>query len=178
MSALLHIFDADDHGISATARSRTVRGARMLLGITGGVASLVPALDALPSRGTVYDRILFETHGSPGRLYFNHQALDANWVLASMKGRRYEALCPQSAHVYFNGCNVAAGREGMRFLRAMASVFLLAAGGVVFGHTSLGYELPLYSGFTGRVVHVGGEVRRIYYASGGRELELLTEDDL
>jgi hypothetical protein len=175
--ALLHIYDADDSNISATASARTEEGARMLVAISGNGANLISALDSLVG-GRTYNRVLFETHGSPGRLYFGNASIDSAWVLANMLSRNYDTITPGSTRIYFNGCNVTQGASGSAFMRAIASVFLLRGGGSVFGHTSLGLEIPIYSGLTGHVVHLTGERKTIYVAPGGRVLEELTTDDI
>jgi hypothetical protein len=61
---------------------------------------------------------------------------------------------------------------------AMAQAFLRNAGGSVFGHTSIGWEVPLYSAITGHVAHVGGETITLYIAPGGRVIETFTQSDI
>jgi hypothetical protein len=191
--ALLHVYDDTDPNIVGTATARAVSGARMLLAVSDRDA-LLSSLDSLVQRGQTYNRILVETHGSPGRIWFGTQRVDADWVNQHMAGRGYEALCPTRTRIYFNGCNVAAnsngtcssnscatgGRpsSGSRFLQAIASVFLLSAGGSVSAHDSLGFELPYWSWLTGHVVHFFGEQRILYVAEGARVLEEVTASDI
>ncbi len=175
--ALLHIYDADDSNIVGTAEARVVEGAKLMLPISNNCSDLISGLDSLVG-GRTYNRILFETHGSPGRLYFGNRYIDAAWVTANMLNRSYDTITPHSTRIYFNGCNVTEGSAGSQIMRAIASVFLTRGGGEVFGHTSVGLEVPIYSWLTGHVVHVTGERKTIYVAPGGRVLEELTTDDV
>jgi hypothetical protein len=159
---LLHIFDSSDSRIRQTAAAR---GAVHRLGLPDGNA-LAPALDNLVAQGNRFDRVLFETHGSPGRIYF-----DGNYVGAgywrSVVARNYARITSPNARVYFNGCNVAEGDAGWRFLEAAAAVFLSPGGGVVFGQTSVGFGNP----FNGHVVHLWGSTRTLFVDAHGRVLE-------
>lgn len=175
--ALLHIYDADDANIVGTATARTVEGAKLMLPVSNNGSDLISGLDSLVG-GRTYNRILFETHGSPGRLYFGTASIDAAWVTTNMLNRNYDTISPGSTRIYFNGCNVTEGSSGSLFMRAIASVFLTRGGGSVFGHTSVGLEIPIYSSLTGHVVHLSGERKTIYVAPGGRVLEELTTDDI
>ena len=73
--ALLHIFDSSDSGIAETAKQR---GAANLLPISN-VDDLKGALDGLLAAGKVFDRILFETHGKPGKILFNHEPINTQY---------------------------------------------------------------------------------------------------
>ncbi len=159
--ALLHIFDANDPDIVQTA---TQRGAVNRVAVTGG--DLIGPLDGLLAAGTTFDRVLFETHGSPGRIYFGTIYFDAGWMRAVIP-RNYTRLTTANARVYFNGCNVAEGAAGWGFLEAAAALFLTPGGGEVFGQTSLGFGNP----FNGHVVHLWGSTRRLYVDVNGRIVE-------
>lgn len=174
--ALLQIYDSSDSSIVGTVNARNDAG-RTLAGVTSA-AALVSVLDGYVSSGRTFDRILFETHGSPGRIYFNHQYIDSTWINSSMAGRGYEAICPTSTRIYFNGCNVAAEATGSTFMRTIARIFLTGAGGSVFGHTSLGLVVPIYSHVTGHVVHLTGDLKTIYVGAGGRIIEEHVQSDI
>jgi hypothetical protein len=160
--ALLHIYDASDSRIRQTADAR---GAVHRLPIIDA-GDLVPALDAMKDSGEYFDRVLFETHGSPGRIYFGNAYIDATWVRGLIP-RGYTSLTTANARVYFNGCNVAEGDDGWSFLEAAVGVFLTPGGGEVFGQTSVGFGNP----FNGHVVHLWGATRRLYVDPTGRIVE-------
>jgi hypothetical protein len=176
--ALLHIYDADDASIVSTATSRVVAGTRVKLPITGNGSNFLSSLDGLVGGTTKFDKILFETHGSPGQIFFGNAAVSYYWVSTNMRGRKYESLCPGSTRIYFNGCNVAAEPGGRLFMENIARIFLLSAGGSVFGHTSLGLEIPIYSWLTGHVVHLTGDTITLYVGSGGKVIENYTQSDV
>jgi hypothetical protein len=159
---LLHIFDSSDSRIIQTAEKR---GELWRVGLASG-NDLVPALDDLLKGGARFDRVLFETHGSPGTIYFGNQYVGASWW-TSVLNRGYTNLTTANSRIYFNGCNVAEGADGWAFLDAAARCFLTPGGGEVFGQTSLGFGNP----FNGHVVHLWGTTRRIYVGQDGRIIE-------
>lgn len=159
---LLHVFDASDWRIRQTAGAR---GEVHRLPVTSG-AELLTQLDALKGAGKHFSRILFETHGSPGRISFGNRYIDATWV-RSLIPRGYTSLTTRNARVYFNGCNVAEGDGGWDFLEAAVELFLTPGGGEVFGQTSVGFGNP----FNGHVVHLWGDTRRLYVDGTGRIVE-------
>src|SRR4051812_10740536 len=69
---LLHIFDSSDSGIVETADKRGVENRPPI----SNPNDLKGALDGLVNDGKVFDRILFETHGKPGKILFNHKPID------------------------------------------------------------------------------------------------------
>lgn len=159
--ALLHIYDSSDSMIVQTANAR---GAANRLPVASG-NNLAPALDGLLATGSTFDRILFETHGSPGRISFGGSYIDAGWWRA-IPGR-YNRLTTTNSRVYFNGCNVAEGQNGWSFLEAAAAVFMQTGGGQIFGQTSLGFGNP----FNGHVVHLWGSTRTLFIDANGRITE-------
>ena len=175
---LLHIYDGDDPRIVATARARTVPGTRHILAVTGNGSNLLTGLNALVTGRNSFERILFETHGCPGNIFFGIFNINASWVLTNMSNHNYQNLCPVATRLYFNGCNVGAEPGGRAFLKAMAQVFLKNTGGSVFAHTSIGWEIPLYSSITGHAVHIGGSTITLYVGTGGRVIEQDTRSDI
>jgi hypothetical protein len=159
---LLHIFDSSDSRIVQTAGAR---GEVNRIAISDG-NDLAPALDRLVVAGSTFDRVLFETHGSPGFIYFGAGSISAGWWRSAI-GRNYTYLTKVNARVYFNGCNVAEGATGWDFLEAAAAVFLKPGGGEVFGQTSVGFGNP----FSGHVVHLWGSTRRLYVDRNGNIIE-------
>jgi hypothetical protein len=163
--ALLHIYDSSDWTIRYTS---SVRGVVSQVAASD-VNDLATQLDGLVnscSEDSPFDRILFETHGSPGLISFGDQAIDASW-LRGMIPHQYTMLATRNARVYFNGCNVAEGQAGWLFLEAAAALFLTPGGGQVFGQTSMGFANP----FNGHVVHLWGDTRRLYVDASGRVVE-------
>lgn len=159
---LLHIYDSSDLRVRQTAATR---GAANMLGI-GKLADLGPALDKLVRQGHYFERILFETHGGPGRIWFDTGRLTAGYWQAR-RGRRWGHLVTTNARIYFNGCNVAEGPNGWKFLEAAAEVFMKPGGGSIFGQTSFGFGNP----FTGNTVHLWGKTRTLYVDAKGRITE-------
>ena len=159
--SLLHIYNSSDSRIRQTVGAR---GTAHRLPIANGNA-LAGALDALLARHESYQRILFETHGSPGRIYFGGVYIDAAYW-RRYRGH-YNLLTRTNCRIYFNGCNVAEGSSGWAFLEAAAGAFVATGGGEVFGQTSVGFGNP----FNGHVVHLWGDTRTLYIDNNGRILE-------
>jgi hypothetical protein len=175
--ALLIIYDEDDRMSSATVIGRRLQAGVRLVSVTGGASNLIAALDNLLSsrRPTSFNRIVFVTHASPGRIFFGNQSIDANWVTTNMRNRQYEKICPTRSRIYFTGCRVAAGPIGRTLFQSIARIFLKSAGGEIFGHTSDGWTVPFYSWATGHVVHFSGDLVTLYFGHGGRFLGDRTE---
>lgn len=157
---LLHIYDGTDGGIRQTVQARG--GSRSTCKVAGTPTGLADALDGLVAAGQTFDRILFETHGSPGAIDFGGYRYNAAW-LRSARSRGWTNIARCGARVYFNGCNVAADSAGWDFLAAAAEVFLTPGGGEVFGQTSVGFGNPI----NGHVVHLWGSTRRLYVRTDG-----------
>jgi hypothetical protein len=163
---LLHIYDASDSDIVQTVGARTYSGSRDTCGIPNAADGLVKSFDSVRASGKVYDHVLFETHGSPGAIYFGGYQCNAVWLRA-VKPRGYTVITTSNARVYFNGCNVAADKAGWDFLEAAAEVFLTPGGGEVFGQTSLGFANPI----NGHVIHLWGSTRTLFIDANGRITE-------
>lgn len=157
----LHIYDSSDSHIRQTANARGLAERRPI----PSVDHLVADLDRLVAGQARYDRILFETHGSPGMAAFGHRSINAAWW-RGVRNRNYHKLTRPNARIYFNGCNVAETDAGWDFLEA-AAVTLLSGGGEVFGQTSRGYGNP----FNGHVVHFWGSTRRLLVGFDGRVID-------
>jgi hypothetical protein len=163
---LLHIYDASDSSVRQTVEARTYRGSRYTYGISNDPGGLLKALDELLADGKHYERVLFETHGSPGAIYLGGYQYTAGWLRA-VSSNGYTNITTGNARVYFNGCNVAADSAGWDFLEAAAGLFLNPGGGEVFGQTSLGFANP----FNGHVVHLWGSTRTLFVDASGRITE-------
>ena len=160
--ALLHIYDSSDSFIRETAWRRAVPDH---IAADNPIA-LVAALDDLVKAGSTFDRVLFETHGAPGLIAFGTVPIDAGWLLAAISNN-YTQIVTANAKVLFNGCNVAEGAEGWKFLYAAAKLFLTPGGGQVIGQTSVGWGNPI----SGHVIHFWGDTRSLLVDFSGRVVE-------
>ncbi|HVI84945.1 MAG TPA: hypothetical protein VNA86_06500, partial [bacterium] len=80
---------------------------------------------------------------------------------------KYDKLFPTYARIYFDGCDVADGQRGVRFLRAAGRVFLKGMGGEVMGWNSFGLGIPGWVPFIGgHTVHPGGHLVKVRFAPG------------
>lgn len=117
--------------------------------------------------GKTYDRMLVQTHGYPGILalgkgFITYPGLDTNFA-----NKGYYKLFPAYTRIYFDGCNVAAGESGPKFLESAGKAFLRLAGGEVFGHNSYGYAMPWWVPFiSGHTVHFSGDLVKLYFGPG------------
>jgi hypothetical protein len=143
----------------------------------GSVAELQVGLDQLTTQGQTFNRLLFQTHGNSGMIFFNHAAITAGNLLASFLGKGYETIFPHRTKVYFDGCNVAEGKAGWDFLAAAGEVFLRMQGGITMGYTSLGAGLPGWIPWKGgHTVHLWGDLKVIEFASAAVESARHTTD--
>lgn len=152
------------------------------------VAGLHRGLTQLVRDGKTFDRVLWMTHGSPGRVWFGKQSISSALLDgADFRGKGYEKLFPKPTKMYFSGCEIAADTNGpvaamrdvgWRFLESAGRLFL-RAGGYTMGWTSNGYgsESALYRLFRGgHSRHFSGDVRHVTFAKGGKALERLSYD--
>ena len=164
---MVHIFDGNpstrlgmDNSVASGANARSEDRIKKSVKTFSEMRN---ALDDLLAANTVIDRLLIETHGSPGRISLggssvNHTVID-NWFA----NRGYERMFSGSANIVFNGCNVAEGDDGWRFLEKFGNALLKLNGGQVTGWTSAGFSSP----FDGHVIHLWGDARTLFFAPGG-----------
>jgi hypothetical protein len=139
------------------------------------VADLQSRMDALLGTGRTFERVLFQTHGNSGAIFFNHEAIDSVKISTFVK---YSVLFPKRTKVYFDGCNVADGKQGWAFLAAAGQALLLLGGGVTMAYTSMGGGLPGWVPLIGgHTEHLWGDLRLINFKPGGIESERLDSDD-
>jgi hypothetical protein len=133
------------------------------------VDELQKGLERLVTDGFTFDRVLVQTHGRPGEIIFGNESL-WHYLLDRDFAGRYEKLFPTRTKIYFDGCNVARGDQGWRFLESAGKVLLRSGGGIVMGWTSYGYAYSSWIPFIGgHTVHWRGSVRFIEFTPGGRE---------
>lgn len=177
---LLQIYDADDW----VTRTGRLRDADEVVGVTGGIKGLMKILDQFVSENRMFGRAVFHTHGNEGFIAFGDEKGNSHVTTDVLKntfsGRKYETLFAYNARIYFNGCRVAGGEKGWKFLETAGSVFLGRFGGTTFGHTKDGRPLTPYLGVFGGIVglavmwkkrghsyHFTGDTRYVYTAPGG-----------
>jgi hypothetical protein len=165
--AMVHIYDGNpstrlglDNSVSNGANARDEDRIRKPVNC---FSDMRHALDDLLAANTSVDRLLVETHGSPGRIYLGGSAINHTVVDSWFANRGYERMFSSSARIVFNGCNVAEGDDGWRFLERFGAAMLKLNGGQVTGWTSAGLSNPV----NGHVVHLWGDVRVLYFAPGG-----------
>ena len=156
----------------------------------GDLSELHSGLSRLVREGKTFRHVLWSTHGSPGYLKFGAQGLTSRVLREQFAGNGYERLFPQSAKMYFAGCNVAGDTEcngacppggvnkGWTFLETIGRVFL-HGGGYTVGWTSYGYGLdwrPSRLLYTSHMVHFSGDVRHVLFLPGGVPYERLSYD--
>jgi hypothetical protein len=165
---LLHIYDADDSSIVATAwirRHQSILDNIFPVPINGGEYALRIALNKLVADGETFSHALFETHGDSGSIQFNGEDVTADTLMTSYVFKNYEKIFPYfNARIYFNGCDVADDPNGWKFLDAAGSIFLRIGGGTTFAQTGLGRPII----FTGHVVHFGSTTCYSSFLPGGK----------
>jgi hypothetical protein len=127
-------------------------------------------LDNLKKHQPRIDRLVIETHGSPGAMYFGNERLDSS-NLSWLTGRGYEEMFVENARVFLNGCNIAevgeasAGEsnDGRVFMKEIGKIFLAKGGGRVGASTSIGLGLP-----TNKVYHLWGDTVYVFISKGGQ----------
>lgn len=169
--AMVHIYDNNpstkwgiDNSVSSGA---TARSEDRIMKPVNTINEMRQAFDDLLSANTRVERLLVETHGSSGRIGIGHDVIDYVNVISWFAGRGYERMFTSSARILFNGCSVAEGTNGWRFLETFGSIMLRLNGGQVTGWTSGGSSNP----FNGHVIHLWGDVRSVFFAPGGTILE-------
>jgi hypothetical protein len=173
----LAIYDADDSSCNSFGKNRD---ALLKLPITGGVAGLKTSWgNFVAAPGGPYSRVVFDTHGNAGMIFFGDDAIQWGDVSAVFGKVDYSRIFPRFTRVYFDGCNVAEGDFGWLFLQEIAKVFCRAGGGVVFGWTSKGYALSAW-GHTAphKWFHPSGKVRYVVAKTGGVIDDMFDSTDL
>ena len=140
------------------------------IGVSLGVVNLRKVFEQLSNNNMRFNRVLFQTHGGPGRIWFGNQSVTAQVLKAQF--RDFTSLFPHPTRIYFDGCNVAEGGDGTDFLLAAGEVFLVG-GGETVGWTTLGHGVPGWVPFIGgHTLHFwggdGDTIKRIRFFANGR----------
>jgi hypothetical protein len=127
-------------------------------------------LKTLKDGGHKISRMVIETHGTPGALYFAKESVGAAKI-QSLDGVGYEQMFEGDARIFLNGCNIAETEcstgscgpsgNGRQLLTAVARVFLRQNGGRVGASTSSG--IPIYGN---KIYHITPGTRTVYALIG------------
>jgi len=173
---LLFLYDGDMDWLS---RSAGRLDADLAIAVKGGIKGLKKLFDQFLAEGKTFKRVMFETHGYPGMIFFGDEKgncqIDSDALTASFAG--YDALFPNQTRMYFAGCNVADEDAGWGFLETAGKTFFKRSGGTTFGWTSSGFAIGsnligLLSPISllrnaGRVWHAWGDARYVWVGPGG-----------
>ena len=168
MAKKLYIYDSTSSLDVAQAACRFGASSDIVTLAISSASQLVTEFEKLVQAGATFDRMLIQTHGNAGMIFFNHVALTADTLLSKFANRGFDALFPVSTRVYFVGCTVASGDEGKRFMTVAGGIFLKRSGGEVFAFTSLGTAIPWWVPFiAGHTVHFNDGFVKIFFSPGG-----------
>ncbi|HKB02209.1 MAG TPA: DUF4347 domain-containing protein, partial [Gemmataceae bacterium] len=123
----------------------------------GSYAEFIGFLKRYRDAGRRIGKIEFVTHGSPGLIAFGRDYFTIAHI-QSLAGQGFNTVFAPNARVFFSGCKVGAEVKGVLFLIEFGRVFLFNGGGSVAASTSDGHGVN-----GGKVYHVWGETRRIYF---------------
>jgi hypothetical protein len=130
---------------------------------------MIAALTRFVNEGTTFDRALLQSHGDTGTMWLGNDAIHS-WDFAKMGIEHpdfFDRLFNADAWVYFDGCDVADGESGEKFLRAAGKLFLKRKGGRVTGWTSGGLGIPGWVPFIGgHTVHPAGNLVTVRFGPG------------
>lgn len=162
----LYIYDKSDGIDRRQANGRFDPGDDIVTLAVENIADLTQRLNQLAAANSTFDRLLIQTHGNSGKIFFGNTGVGAVNIGSIMAGS--EVMFPAWTRVYFDGCNVADGDAGWAFLEEAGKVLLKKAGGITYGWTSLGFGLPGWLPFLGgHTVHPWGDTRYVTFAPGG-----------
>jgi hypothetical protein len=165
----LYIYDKDSDIDRDQAAGRFDDDMRLLTyPVEGGYGGLIDTMDEILKGGFVFDRVLFQTHGDPGGIYFRNNFVGK--LSFEHHFGKYSALFPHFTRIYFDGCNVAEGGDGTDFLIGVGATLLTQGGGDVMGWTTLGHGVSGWVPFIGgHTLHFGGSdtFKRVRFYPGG-----------
>lgn len=166
----LYIYDKSSNIDRSQADGRFGPGDDVVTAAVESTEQLTSELKRLASLSATFDRVLFQTHGNKGMIFFGDTAVKADDFSGIVDGS--EVMFPTWTRVYFDGCNVADGDEGWVFLEAVGKALLKKAGGAAYGWTSAGIGLPGWIPFIGgHTGHPFGDVRLVSFGAGGIPLK-------
>ncbi|MFI0847218.1 hypothetical protein [Mesorhizobium sp. IMUNJ 23232] len=150
MLGTLSIYDGGDSIAISVGRGVA---ASDYVAVTGGADGLIASLDKLLANGKQFSNAVFTTHGVDGAINFKGDItfINARWIQnpkSGLAGKGYHRLFPHFPSIYFQGCNVAEGDNGWKFLEAVGSVLCLN-GGSVSGRNTAGLGVRRNVGWAG-----------------------------
>jgi len=185
MSGKLFIYDTGDDDNREQAENRFDDGEVTLLPCSTK-EELIVGLDRLLAKGCMFNRVLVQTHGKPGRLFFyandkrksdedrKHVICDT-FFSSEIRKKGYDALFPIFTTIYFDGCNVGADTDGTEFLQAVGGTLLRRAGGQTWAWTNSGWAIPNAVPWIGaHTFHwpgvIDSNMKVLYFAPGGNQI--------
>lgn len=164
----LYIYDRTSKWDKRQASGRFGAADNVCTLAVSSLAELKIGLVKLLSAGKTFDRALFQTHGNSGCIFIARKEINSRVLTDEFAGTNLHRLFPCYTRMYFDGCNVAQGPDGIQFLTIAGTIFLQARGGVTFGFTSGGLGLPGWIPFIGgHTVHVADSLRQVLFGPGG-----------
>lgn len=172
----LYIYDSSSEIDRKQAAGRFSGESSVTTLAASSVAELHKMLAGLVVKKNTFNRVVFQTHGNSGAIFFNHEPINANNLRTVFTV--YSRLFPNRTKIYFDGCNVAEGKTGWDFLVAAGEAFLKNQGGITMGYTSIGRGLSGWLPFIGgHTVHLGGNLKFIEFKSGAVESSRFSSGD-
>lgn len=160
----LHIYHSDNSLLSLALANHDIAGPVTRIGCRDN-ASFVGLFGRLLNGTQRFERIIIDTHGAPGEIFFgSDRSFHDGWFRDQRGYMGGRSFATPGAHILFSGCNVAEGAAGWSFLTEAARCMLIGVGGQAKGWTSLGFANP----FTGRVVHLTGHTRTVHVDGTGQ----------
>ncbi len=155
----LCVYDSEDENSRDIANGRD---ADLYLG-ADSVGALQSGLDRALAAGHTFRRVVFDTHGSEGSIYFGKGKLNTGTMRKFLSARGYERLFPNYSRMYFSGCNISDDETGWRFLEEANEIFFSSGGGVSLAYTSVGIAVR-WTSVTPK--HLWGDLRLVIRETG------------
>lgn len=165
----LCIYDSADNwivGIAETRRADAYIGADSLKKLRTG-------LDQLVASRRQFRKVVFDTHGGEGRIWFSNDKIMPSTWKSTFSGKGYERLFPNYTKMYFSGCNVSENELGWQFLEEAGSTLLSIGGGICMAYTSLGFGAH---GTSITPKHFWGDLKLVITTSGKKPRRVAGSD--
>lgn len=138
----LYIYDSTD-SLDKMQASGRFDGKKNIT--TMGVISvddLILNLNGLVLANKKFNKVIVQTHGNSGVIGFGKQRITSDILKSKFSGKNYHKIFSDNAHLHFDGCNVAEGKDGWEFLTNAGKIFLYTGGGTCSAWTNLGAAIP------------------------------------